>query len=217
MPHVNLHLIKGKPAPSVNKVTDLIPKPWLEAWKKKVGTVEAEKISKASREKGNDFHELFDQYWKGQVKQSQLEGPRLRAVTDLAAWATENKIVMQASEPHLESEKHLFHGSPDGVHRKNDRAHMLDYKFKPYYPDYKTILNEAGYSLMWEEVKGEKIDFITILNFSKETGAFLREITIPNEPVYTSDFLLLREAYHVVERSEAWDEKYIRSNFKKKV
>lgn len=215
MPHVSRWEIDGVIAPSVNQVTDMIPKEWLINWYRKVGFKKADEISRASRDKGTDFHDLFDRFWKGQVRHEDCTPVELTAVKSLTTWAAQNKIEVLASEPHLESRKYKFHGSPDLIAKKPSCICNPDYKFKDKYPDYKTVLNGVAYSLMWEEMYGHKIKEIIVLNFSKETGEMLQEIVLPLEEQYKADFLLLRAAWDVKSRADAWDEKYIRSKFKK--
>lgn len=219
MPHVSNHKINGVISPSVNQVTDMLPKPWLEGWQRKIGFEAADKISKESSEKGTRFHDVFDMYWKLQLPILELSDVERCAVNDLAAWRVENKFEMKASEPHLESQKLLSHGSPDVggslTLPTGDKFHaIIDYKFKGNrYPDYKTILNEAAYAQMWLETYGTPITQIIILNFNRETGKFVKEISIPNNPEFLKDFMKLRRAWDVAQRANAWDDRYVR--FKK--
>lgn len=215
MPHISKFTIEGKIAPSVNQVTDMIPKEWLVNWYRKVGFKKADEISKTSRDKGTDFHELFDRFWKGQVIVDKCTPVEVVAINSLTQWSKQNKIEVLASEPHLQSVKHCFHGSPDLIARTPKGIINPDYKFKDKHPDYKTILNGTAYSLMWEEMNGEKVDEIVILNFSKETGELTQELVFKIEDEYVADFLDLRYAYNVKMRANAWDEKHIWSKFKK--
>ena len=215
MPHIARWLINGQVAPSVNQITDMIPKSWLINWYRKVGFEEADKISKTSREHGTNIHDIFDRYWQGNLdlsSLSELEGMFLKSIQ---SWALKNDVKVFKSEPHLESKTHIFHGSPDliaSVHLKNT---IIDYKIKDKYPDYKTILNETAYALMCHEMSGTYIEDILILNFNKETGELSQEISLPIIPQYRDDFLDLRKAYDVKMRADAWDNEYIRSKFRK--
>lgn len=213
MPHIKRWLIDGKVAPSVNQVTDMIPKDWLINWYRKVGFKKADEVSKTSRDHGTNVHDLFDQFWKGTLDINTLTELEKAFVMSLAKWARETRAVAKFSEPHLESKKHLVHGSPDLVLEED----IADYKIKgDKYPDYKTILNEAGYALMYEEMHGIKLKNIRILNFDKETGELVKDLIIPIESQFTEDFLSLRRAYDVKVAADAWDEKHIRSKFKKR-
>lgn len=217
MPHIKKWLIDGEIAPSVNQVTDLIPKEWLIKWYRKVGFEEADRISKTSREHGTNIHELFDRFWKGDLKQDDLSELERNFVRSMATWSREKNVQVLHSEPHLESKLHKFHGSPDLITKVEDYNSMTDYKVKDKYPDYKTILNEAGYAIMAEEMFGIKIDKITILNFNKETGDMFEPIVIDITKQFISDFLQLRAAYYVKLRADEWDEVNIRSKFKRAI
>lgn len=214
MPHVARHEIDGRVVPSTNEVTDLIPKDWLIRWYRKIGFEEADKISQQSRERGQRFHEVLEQFWKGQIGVSNCTGIEATIISDVMEWAKKHSVKVLAAEAHLESRTYLYHGSPDlivqaAVDSGSTYYAVPDYKFrgsKP--PDYKTILNAASYAQMWEEKTGNRVSTFFVLNFDPETGKLVRDLSFPNDPVYFKDFLRLRRAWEVKQRALAWDKRF---------
>lgn len=225
MPHVPKYAINGHPAPSVNNVTDLLPKPWLLNWYNSHAKKACEQLrniggpnyepwvnaairelefcdkrSKESRELGTDVHEAFEIFLKkGYANKHQ------KFITGLETWL-KSGITIVAVEPHIESLKYEFHGSPDLIAERHDsKLVVYDYKIKERPPDFKTILNETGYAICWNETHTERIEVIGILRFHPETGKMLTPLYYDIKQEWIDAFLLLREALKVAKVGEKWD------------
>jgi hypothetical protein len=206
MPHIKGWKINGKLAPSVNEVTDMIPKDWLLRWYRKVGFDAADEKGDAARERGTQIHRVFEDYLKGLRT---YVAPSCQPFLDgFNKWVTATGFKTQPGwvEPHLESAVHHYHGSPDIVgEMAGGSLAIVDYKIKLKHPDYKTILNEAAYIELFRERFSADVSQIIILRFNPDTGKMLEPLTYENKPEYFRDFLALRAAYEVKLRADRWD------------
>lgn len=203
MPHIAKYLIDGQPAPSVNEVTGCLSKDSLiNFFWRPLGFVEADKITGESRDRGIATATALENYRKGLVQDIPPEIAPFVALWD--SYQCRTGYTIQVSEPHLESRKYLYHGSPDGLgHLPGQPIELFDDKVKDKRADYKILMNEAAYAQAWLEMHGEKISQFRIFTYHPVKLAFFEDV-YENKPEYLDDFLRCREMLEVNKRADAW-------------
>lgn len=206
MPHISNYLINGIAAPSVNEVTGTLSKDSLinNFWRK-LGFQKADIITETARNRGITIAEMFEKFRKGDSSfaenMAEFELSFLKSWTD---WQHENKYEVVEVEPHLESVKYHYHGSPDGLGRYPlGSLELFDDKVKDKLADYKTLMNEAAYAQCWLEKTGERIEKFRIFTYHpKSARLYMQEYD--NKQQYFDDFLRCREMLEVNKRAQLY-------------
>jgi hypothetical protein len=207
MPHHSNVLINGVQAPSVNEVTSCLSKDSLinQFWRK-LGFKKADEITKKAADLGTNVAHALDMTRKTAWVENDVPADLMPFV---AAWKRYQQDQCLEVDPghvelHLKSTKYAFHGSPDFFARYPGQPLFIgDDKVKDKAPDYKILMNEAGYIQAFEETTGEKIKDILILCYHPKS-AVITPYWFENKPEYLRDFLHLRETYEINKRAEAY-------------
>lgn len=88
---------RGEKFPSITRILGARPKPFLEQWKKKVGYAEAQRIVRASQNKGASLHSLAEEYLgNNELPEHQ---PNVRELwTYLRPWIDEHVKIVHGQE-----------------------------------------------------------------------------------------------------------------------
>ena len=205
MPHRENVIINGVKAPSVNEVTDLIPKPWLKEWRKKVGEDVADNIRDTAAKFGSAVHYSLESYLKGNV--AGINPDHMSFVASLKKYLGDNKIKTKPewTEPMWDSNKFCYHGSIDFLGERDGELGVLDHKIKGDKPlDYKTALNMTAYCALTHENLGIMPSWFAVLFYDKETGNIVRDDERKPLSVWWNDFLALRKMYDL-NTNEIWN------------
>ncbi len=160
----------GEPlfVPSITTVLSILSKDAIEKWRKKVGEEEANRISTMASERGTRIHEMCEHYIAGEVDKFQD-----MSYADLITFKTLKPIIdhyiddVIVQEAPLYSFTHKVAGRTDVIGNYGGELSIIDFKTstkqkkKEWITSY--FLQGAGYSIMYEELTGVRIENIVII------------------------------------------------------
>ena len=147
---------EGIGLPSITTVLSILSRDSIEAWKKKVGVEEANKISHRAATRGTAGHEIIEKYLDN--KEDYREGYTPDIIESFIALkpVLDGKIGrIFAQEAPLYSNHLGVAGRVDCVAEFDGKLSIIDFKTsrkpkrKNYIQNY--FMQEAAYSIMWEE------------------------------------------------------------------
>lgn len=157
----------GIALPSITTILGHKEKPWLKNWQNMLGKDKAVKEQKRCADRGTAVHELNEKYLNNEEIDRTLYDPKhLSRFNQLKVRL--NKINnIRAQEIALFSKTLGVAGRVDCIAEYESALSVIDFKTsnnnksKDMIEDY--FLQCTAYSLMWEELTGEKIDNIVII------------------------------------------------------
>lgn len=165
-------LQKGIALPSVTTVLSSLSKAGIDAWKARVGAVEAEKVSSRALLNGNELHSIIENYLNNKSI-TEFKNKVALKLFDQAKDELEKINNIKAQEVQLYSTKIGVAGRVDCIGEYNGKLSVIDFKSarkkkqKSWIKSY--FLQATCYALIYEEMTGEKIDQIVIM-ISAEDG-----------------------------------------------
>jgi len=160
---------EGINLPSITTVLSILSRDSIEAWKKKVGIDEANKISHRAATRGTAVHEIIEKYLDN--KEDYRDGYTPDIIESFIALKPilDGKIGrIFAQEAPLYSNHLGVAGRVDCVAEFDGKLSIIDFKTsrkpkrKNYIQNY--FMQEAAYSIMWEERTGMPIvQLVTII------------------------------------------------------
>jgi|GEM_PF-154958 len=151
--------------PSMTTILGILDDGGIDAWIKRVGVDEAEKIKNEASARGNSLHDLSEGYLRNELERSELHGKgkvlfnRVKPLLD-----TINPVL--ATEIPLYSKKYGFAGRVDCIAYIDGVLYIIDHKnsrrafdFKKQYARRKYfcyVLQVTGYAICVEEMFGLK-------------------------------------------------------------
>ena len=199
-PSNHKYFYDGKPMTGVTTILGVLAKPALIGWAARMASeyigqiwkggvlytkvevaqvLESAKVAHAKKrddaaEKGTDLHAIVEDYvhhcisvWEGQPVD--VEGTEV--ISKFIKWAQEHKVKFLASEAKLYSKTLWVAGTCDLAFEKDGKKYIGDIKTYAKIWDRTPFYQCAGYSLMYEELGGGKIDGYCVLRLSKD-GTF---------------------------------------------
>jgi len=157
--------IQGKNYPSITSVLSIRKKEGLEKWRESIGESVANwEMGRAAR-RGKATHTLVEQYLKN-------ETPSIRDVLPLGMFKLMKPYLDQIDNIHcletvMFSNKLTIAGQVDCIAEYNGKLSVIDFKTankerqESWVENY--FLQTTGYSMMYEEIFGKKIEQIVIL------------------------------------------------------
>lgn len=182
--------IDGQAYPSVTSVLSIGKKEGLEKWRQSVGEGAAKwEMGRAAR-RGKATHTLVEQYIKG-------ETPSERSVLPLGLFKLLKPYLDQVDnirmlETIMYSKQLTLAGQVDCIADYNGKLSVIDFKTankareESWIDNY--FMQTTAYSIMYEELTGEKIDQIVILLASEDGSAqsFVKKTEDFKEPLKKS-------------------------------
>lgn len=152
----------GDRFPSITRVLGAKPKPALEAWKKRVGTAEAQRISTESTTRGTSLHALAEAYIDNlPVDLSSADTQVTAYWSKLSAWIDQHVQAIHAQEQDLYSKYLKVAGRMDLLATVDGELAVVDFKTsrrlkkEEYVKDY--YLQGCFYALCVYEHTGQKV------------------------------------------------------------
>ena len=156
---------KGEVYPSITRVLAAAPKPGLDAWKKRVGKVEAARVSQRATTQGGNVHHLVECYLNNQ--ELPTFGPNVAELWGyLKPWLDANITTVYAQEQNVLSRKLKVAGRADILAMVLTRRAVVDIKTSArektidWIEDY--LLQTTFYSLATYESTGVPFKHIVI-------------------------------------------------------
>jgi genome maintenance exonuclease 1 len=165
----------GSKVPSITTVLSYFKKEGIQAWRNRVGEVEANRISKQASNRGTNVHTLCEKYLNNDTSYHKGAFPdALEMFNTIKNQLDENVSDIYYQEQALWSTKLGVAGRCDLIGHWNKVLSVVDFKTsrkiktKEHISDY--FMQGTAYALMHEELTGIPIDQIVIL------------IAVENEP-----------------------------------
>jgi len=159
----------GNNYPSVTSVTGLANKKAIKAWRKRVGSKTANKISTQASRHGTSAHQLFEDYIRNDNFEEKFKGAM---PTTQQAFITVEKLLNQIGTVHaLESalygDELQLAGRVDCIAEWHGKLAVIDFKTsaKPKKPEWieNYFCQETAYAKMFEERTGKEVEQIVTL------------------------------------------------------
>lgn len=159
---------EGLAYPSITTVLSVLSKDPIDAWRKRIGEEEAARISAHASGRGTDLHSVIEAY----LKNEELPFPtdpksRVRIMFNRMKQRLSNINDISAQEIPLYSDRLKVAGRCDCIAKWNGVPSIIDFKsatkakIKAWINGY--FIQTTGYSLMYEERTGIKVDQVVIL------------------------------------------------------
>ena len=156
-----LYLTPEGKYPSITTVLGSMPKPGLDAWRKRVGEKEANRVSKFASTRGTAVHELLERYVDNVDDYVVSNFLEVKDILD------ERLTLVYGQERALYSRHLGIAGRVDLIGEWDGKPAIIDYKtsarIKPRKFCYDYFAQEAGYAVMWEERTGQPITQLVTL------------------------------------------------------
>lgn len=181
----------GTKFPSITTVLSILSKDGIEAWRKRIGEEEADKISHRASQRGTAVHELIEKYINNDVDYRKGYTPNI--ISDFLGVKSildERVGRVYAQEVPLYS-KHLgVAGRVDCVAEFDGKISIIDFKtsrkpkMKKYITNY--LMQETFYAVAWEERTGIPVtQLVTIVAVDEN----LPQVFIDHRDNWTKDLI----------------------------
>lgn len=178
MPHTETY-IDGIWYPSVTTVMDVEPKPWLDKWRTKWGSL-AERKTKLAGQVGGEFHKCVEQYLDtGTFTVSNgsdgfptsCTGRVVGMMESFIDWAVNVEGTIEATELKVVSKLHTYSGTLDAVGTLEGKLIIFDWKTSSRIYD-EMALQLSAYAQAYKEEKKVDIKQGIIVHVSKDKPRF---------------------------------------------
>ena len=159
----------GKRYPSASSITKMLSRDAINAWRKRVGSVEADRKTKRGGDRGTAVHLLAEQYLLGTLSSETRMAAMptiLELFLQLKGKLDRHISVVYAVEQPLYNDRLKIAGRTDAVVQWDGEDAILDFKTSSYVKPEAWMVNyftqAAAYCEMWEERTGRTIKKIVI-------------------------------------------------------
>lgn len=179
----------GTKLPSVTTVVGAMKKQSILEWRKEVGEVEANRVSRVASGRGNRVHNLAERYLKNETIDLRKEMPDAKVMFQSIVKEFKHINNIHYLEQALWSERIGLAGRVDLIAEWKGRLSVIDFKTSTKIKNEEDIQDYfaqcVAYATMYEEQVGEPIDQIVILMgvegsepliFVKETGDYINTL-----------------------------------------
>lgn len=113
--------------PSMTSILSLLDDGGIDAWRRRVGEEEANKITKEASTRGNSLHDLSERYLKNELTRDDLTGPGKILFNRVKRYLDQVQLVI-ATEVALYSVTNKYAGRTDAIVMIDDQITILDHK-----------------------------------------------------------------------------------------
>jgi len=163
--------VEGKPYASVTTVLNCKPNYGLEKWRRELGKDVADFETKRCAKRGSETHELIESYLTNNK-------PTINNLLPIALFNVMKPYIdmvgdVKIIEGKMYSDELRIAGTTDCIGYYNDILSVIDFKTSnkhKEYPSEKYMMQCTAYALMYEEMYGEEINQLVIINGSEDGG-----------------------------------------------
>ena len=183
----------GARYPSVTSITKLHNQESIQAWKEKVGEVEAGKISRRALARGNKIHSLAEKYL---LNEGDLSDDFSKADFGVMIPYLDKINNIHCLETQLYSDHLKTAGTVDCIGEYEGKLTVIDFKTsaklkkREWVKDY--FMQCSAYAVMYEERTGTPIERLLLIINVEDEGVQLMD---GKRDDYIDDFLDLRETF----------------------
>lgn len=164
----------GKKYPSITTVLSILSQDAIQAWRRRVGEAEANKISTRASRRGTSVHEIIEKYINNDENFKDGYTPDIISSFLALKHILDGRIgKVFAQEAPLYSNHLRVAGRVDCVAEFDGKLSIIDFKTsrklkkKSYIENY--FMQESAYAIMWEERTGTPItQLVTIISVDDE-------------------------------------------------
>lgn len=186
------------PYPSVTTITSSCKKlqAGLNAWKRRVGKAEAQKISTQASTRGTSVHQLIEDYCQNQDSTKDAMPNEIDMFTRLRHVADKHIDNIRLIEGLMYSDHLQTAGTVDMVAEFDGKLSVIDWKTSSRRKTRSKIYNyfkqEAAYAVMFEEMTGLPVTQLVTVITTQEGGS---QVFIEHRDEWIGEFIKLREEY----------------------
>ena len=165
--------------PSVTTILSHKSKPYIDAWKKKIGEAEANKISSRAAKRGTSMHKLVEYHLLNETNLHE-EGVQSLDLLDKEMYMNNMKPLLsdidniRALEATMYSDHLRLGGQADCIAEYKGRLSVIDFKTsnkrKTRSQCYNYFIQCSAYAIMFEERTGIPVDQTVILMAQQDDG-----------------------------------------------
>jgi|TARA_B100001250_G_scaffold29152_2_gene23914 genome maintenance exonuclease 1 len=165
--------------PSVTTILSHKSKPYIDAWKKKIGEAEANKISSRAAKRGTSMHKLVEYHLLNETNLHE-EGVQSLDMLDKEMYMNNMKPLLsdidniRALEATMYSDHLRLGGQADCIAEYKGRLSVIDFKTsnkrKTRSQCYNYFIQCSAYAIMFEERTGIPVDQTVILMAQQDDG-----------------------------------------------
>ena len=169
----------GVQYPSVTTILSHKSKPYIDAWKKKIGEAEANKISSRAAKRGTSMHKLVEYHLLNETNLHE-EGVQSLDMLDKEMYMNNMKPLLsdidniRALEATMYSDHLRLGGQADCIAEYKGRLSVIDFKTsnkrKTRSQCYNYFIQCSAYAIMFEERTGIPVDQTVILMAQQDDG-----------------------------------------------
>ena len=196
----------GGDYPSMTSVLSVFKKydKGLDAWRKRIGEIEADKITKDASDRGNALHDYAEKYLENELIHSEMEGAA-KVLFNRSRKLYEPIDLVFGTEVALHSNVFKMAGRADAIVSFNGRGTILDHKNSRQAFDIKKqfarrkifiyMLQCTGYSICFEEEYDMRLDqgVLVIANYLKGNA---EKIVFDIDDNLRNEFAIACDAYY---------------------
>lgn len=188
------------PYPSVTTILSSCKKTKaaLNAWKKRVGTETAQKISTQASARGTSVHQLIEDYCQNKESEGTIMPNALDMFGRLREVADNHIDNIRVVEGLMYSEHLRAAGTVDMIAEFDGKLSVIDWKTSTKRKTRSRIYNyfkqEAAYAVMFEEMTNQPITQLVTVVTDQEGGS---QVFIEHRDEWIGEFLELRDQYEL--------------------
>ena len=164
--------------PSITTILSHKSKPFIDAWKKRVGEKEANKITRQATSRGTSIHKLVEYHLNNNLLKEQ-EGEETLSILNKEMYLNLKGLLskidnIRCLEQNLYSDHLRLAGQVDCIAEYDGRLSVIDFKTsnkkKTRSHCYNYFIQCSAYAIMFEERTGIPVDQIVILMTQQDDG-----------------------------------------------
>lgn len=164
--------------PSITTILSHKSKPFIDAWKKRVGEKEANKITRQATSRGTSIHKLVEHHLNNNLLKEQ-EGEETLSILNKEMYLNLKGLLskidnIRCLEQNLYSDHLRLAGQVDCIAEYDGRLSVIDFKTsnkkKTRSHCYNYFIQCSAYAIMFEERTGIPVDQIVILMTQQDDG-----------------------------------------------
>ena len=164
--------------PSITTILSHKSKPFIDAWKKRVGEKEANKITRQATSRGTSIHKLVEYHLENNLLKEQ-EGEETLSILNKEMYLNLKGLLskidnIRCLEQNLYSDHLRLAGQVDCIAEYDGRLSVIDFKTsnkkKTRSHCYNYFIQCSAYAIMFEERTGIPVDQIVILMTQQDDG-----------------------------------------------
>ena len=194
--------------PSITTILSHKSKPFIDAWKKRVGEKEANKITRQATSRGTSIHKLVEYHLENNLLKEQ-EGEETLSILNKEMYLNLKGLLskidnIRCLEQNLYSDHLRLAGQVDCIAEYDGRLSVIDFKTsnkkKTRSQCYNYFIQCSAYAIMFEERTGIPIDQTVVLITQEDDGPMIH---VEKRDDFVPQLLEARDVYEEYMKTSA--------------